>query len=227
MLKILIVEDDPKVAFIVQKGLNEAGISTVLAESGGKALDRFAAEAFDMALLDLGLPDRDGRDVLAAMRAKQPNLPVIIVTARDEISDRISGLDAGADDYLVKPFAFSELLARIRALQRRAKPVESAEVRIGDLAVSLLDRTARRAGHLVDLTPREFDLLAYLARHAGETVSRDMLARDVWHVTSRVTSLDNVLDVHIAHLREKIDKPHPVKLIRTIRGVGFVLEAPL
>jgi two-component system, OmpR family, copper resistance phosphate regulon response regulator CusR len=223
MLNMLIVEDDPKVASVLRKGLHELDISASIARNGRDALEQIESAPLDMVLLDLGLPDMDGREVLAEIRKRRPNMPVMIVTARDELSDRVAGLDAGADDYLVKPFAFSELLARVRALQRRSRGSESQELRVGELVLDLLNRRVQRAGQPVELTPREFDLLAYLMRNSGQTVSRDMLARDVWKITSRVTSMDNVLDVHMAHLREKIDRPFPTKMLQTIRGVGFVL----
>lgn len=222
-MNLLLVEDDPKVASTLRKGLMEANITANVARNGQTALEMIEQFPVEFVLLDLGLPDMDGRVVLQELRNKYPNLPIMIITARDELTDRVSGLEGGADDYLVKPFAFAELLARIRALQRRSKSGDSHELRLADLTLDLTTRQVQRGGQNIDLTPREFDLLAYLMRHAGLTVSREMLARDVWKISSRVTSMDNVLDVHVAHLREKLDRPFSTKLLQTVRGVGFIL----
>jgi two-component system copper resistance phosphate regulon response regulator CusR len=169
------------------------------------------------------LPGRSGVDVLQALRAEGSRTPVLLLTARDAIEDRVLGLDSGADDYLVKPFAFTELSARVRALVRRGEP-DVIQRRVGDLVLDLEQRRVRRGTRQITLTPKEFDLLAYLARHQGQTVTRRMLARDVWRELHRATPLDNVIDVHITHLRRKIDDGHQQKLIHTVRGVGFVLR---
>ena len=184
----------------------------------------YAKAAFDAILLDLGLPGRGGLEVLAGLRSQGLRLPVLVVTARDAIDDRVRGLDAGADDYLVKPFAFAELLARLRALLRRGRPEEALRVRVADLEVDPLTRTVRRGGEEIELTTREFELLQYLMRHHGQIVSRDMLARDVWKELSRGTPLDNVIDVHVARLRKKVDPGGGPRLIHTVRGVGFVVR---
>jgi DNA-binding response OmpR family regulator len=149
---------------------------------------------------------------------------VLVLTARDTVQDRVLGLDTGADDYLVKPFAFAELLARLRALVRRGRVVESPRLEVGDLDIDLISRRVMRGGKIVDLTVREFELLEYLVRHQGQVVSRESLARDVWKETARTTPLDNVIDVHIARLRRKVDAEYPVKLIHTVRGVGFMVR---
>ena len=222
--RLLVVEDDQKVAASVGQGLRESGFQVALAGNGEQALKALASGRFDLVLLDLGLPGRDGLEVLRELRQRQDQTPVLVITARDGLQDRVRGLDAGADDYLIKPFAFSELLARVRALLRRAQGSELTRVRVGDLDVDLVNRQVQRAGQAIVLTAREFDLLAYLARCAGQAVSREMLARDVWRETSRATPLDNVIDVHISHLRDKVDRAFKNKLLHTIRGVGFVLK---
>ncbi len=221
---ILLVEDDPRVASSLVQGLSEVGYAMTRTSSAEQALKQLGATRFDLVLLDLGLPGRDGLDVLRELRGRQDATPVLVLTARDTLNDRVKGLDAGADDYLVKPFAFVELLARIRALLRRAQSVETNCLKVADLAVDLLNRQVTRAAQAITLTTREFDLLAYLIRCTGQPVSRDMLARDVWKETSRATPLDNVIDVHISHLRDKIDRDFELKLLHTIRGIGFVLE---
>ena len=222
-IRIILVEDDARVAASVREALRAAGMQVDAARSSRNARELLAQSLPDALLLDLGLPDGDGLDLLREVRKHHTNLPVLILTARDELDDRVRGLDAGADDYLVKPFALAELTARLRALLRRAATTDGAEVRAGELTLDLLGRSATRANRHLDLTPREFDLLAYLARQPRQTVSRSMLERDVWRITSRATSMDNVIDVHIAHLREKVDRPFAFPMIRTVRGVGFML----
>lgn len=222
--QLLVVEDDRRVAASLVQGLTESGYTVQQAGTVEAALKRLAATRFDLVLLDLGLGGRDGLEVLRELRGRQDAIPVLVLTARDALSDRVQGLDAGADDYLVKPFAFPELLARVRALLRRAHTTEPARLKVADLELDLLQRMVTRAARPLTLTTREFDVLAYLMRNGGQTVTRDMLARDVWKETARVTPLDNVIDVHISHLREKIDREAAVKLLHTIRGVGFILE---
>ena len=169
------------------------------------------------------LPDGRGLGLLRDLRIKGDVTPVIILTAMDQLSDRIEGLNAGADDYLVKPFDLSELSARLNAVARRYAGNPNPLVRIGNIEIDLAARSILRAGRTIDLTAREFDVLALLAQWRGQPVSRDLLAREVWKVNRRLTPLDNVIDVHLLHLREKIDKDHPAKLIQTVRGVGFRL----
>jgi DNA-binding response OmpR family regulator len=168
------------------------------------------------------LPGRDGLQVLATLRSQGVETPVLVLTARDALEDRVAGLDSGADDYLVKPFAFAEVLARIRALLRRGRSTEALRLSVGDLDVDLVSRKVTRAGRHIELTVREFELLEYLLRHEGQVVSRGALARDVWKETERTTPLDNVIDVHIARLRRKLDAEFPTRVIHTIRGVGFM-----
>jgi two-component system, OmpR family, copper resistance phosphate regulon response regulator CusR len=197
----------------------------VLVERTGEgAFFRITTEQFDAVLLDLTLPGRDGLEILKAVRERGIKTPVLVLTARDTLQDRVVGLDAGADDYLVKPFAFTELLARLRALVRRGRAAEPPRLAIGDLDMHLITREVTRGGNRVELTVREFELLEYLLRHQGQVVSRETLARDVWKETARTTPLDNVIDVHIARLRRKVDADQAAKLIHTVRGVGFVLR---
>lgn len=221
--QILIIEDDTKTALAIQDGLRADGHEAIAASSGESGVALFMEKPFDVIVLDWMLPVRDGIGVLKVLRAQGIRTPVLLLTARDTIEDRVLGLDSGADDYLVKPFAFAELSARLRALLRRANETDSVQSRIRDLTLDLEQRRAIRGGRPIALTPREFDLLYYLARHHGQTVTRQMLARDVWRELHRATPLDNVIDVHIAHLRRKIDEGQAIKLIHTVRGVGFVL----
>ena len=181
-------------------------------------------ERFDLVVLDVMLPNRSGLEILRAIRQRGFKTPVLMLTAKDSIEDRVLGLDAGADDYLVKPFAFPELLARIRALSRRGAPDPVSKLRIADLEMDVVGHSVMRGGLMLDLTPREFDLLEYLLRNQGHVVSREMLARDVWKEVGRQTPLDNVIDVHVARLRGKVDERFDKKLIQTVRGVGFVIR---
>ena len=222
--RVLVIEDDPKVAGAIRSGLAHEHYDVIVARSGEDGYFRATTEPFDAVLLDLGLPGRGGLEVLAGLRQHGLTMPVLVVTARDAVEDRVHGLDAGADDYLVKPFAFSELVARLRALLRRGRLEETTRLRVADLELDTLARTARRGGEQIDLTQREFELLQYLLRRQGQIVSREMLARDVWHEPLRGTPLDNVIDVHIARLRKKIDQGFAPRLIHTIRGVGFTVR---
>ena len=222
---ILVVEDDPHVAESLVRGLREAGFSVATAQRLSEADEQLARGAPALVVLDLNLPDGDGRTWLRRVRQEGHRMPVIILTARDTLPERVAGLEEGADDYMTKPFAFAELLARIRARLRRAvAETESDVLRVGDLEIDRLHRQVRRAGRQVELTAREFDVLALLAQWRGQPVSRDLLAREVWKVNRRLTPLDNVIDVHLSHLREKIDGERETKLIRTVRGVGFLLS---
>jgi DNA-binding response OmpR family regulator len=223
-MRALVVEDEQKVANALREGLVGEKFDVVVERTGEGAFFRLNTELFDVILLDLTLPGRDGLQVLKAVRDRGLKTPVLVLTARDGVDDRVAGLDAGADDYLVKPFAFAELLARIRALIRRGRAAESPRLKVADLDVDLITRKVTRGGHPVELTVREFELLEFLMRHHGQVVSREALAHDVWHETARSTPLDNVIDVHIARLRRKIDVDSPDKLIHTVRGVGFVLR---
>jgi DNA-binding response OmpR family regulator len=223
--KILIIEDDTKTANAIRAGLRGEGCDALVARTGEDGLFQLHAETFDLIVLDWMLPGRDGIEVLKAVRARGTKTPVLLLTARDSIEDRVLGLDSGADDYLVKPFAFAELVARIRVLLRRTGDTGNLRRQVGDVVLDVENRRVYRAAKEITLTPREFDLLAYFVRHHDQTITRRMLAKDVWREPHRVAPLDNVIDVHIAHLRRKIDEGHGSKLLHTVRGVGFVLRA--
>jgi two-component system copper resistance phosphate regulon response regulator CusR len=223
-MRVLVVEDEQKVANALREGLQGEHYDVEVERTGESAYFRITTESFDLVLLDLTLPGRDGLAILRAMREKHVRTPVLVLTARDSLEDRVVGLDSGADDYLVKPFAFAELLARIRALVRRGRDAEAPRLAIADLTMDLIGRKVTRGGQAVELTVREFELLEFLLRYQGQVVSRETLARDVWKETARTTPLDNVIDVHIARLRRKVDHERPVKLIHTVRGVGFMIR---
>lgn len=223
-MKILIVEDDGKTARAIEQGLLGEGYGAVVAQTGEDGFFLLSRQPFDLVILDWMLPGRDGIEILKAIREGGHRTPVLLLTARDAVEDRVLGLDSGADDYLIKPFAFAELLARIRVLWRRNAQDEQLRRHIADLSVDIASRRVIRAGEEVMLTPREFELLVYLMRWAGQVVTRQMLAQEVWREHNRATPLDNVIDVHLAHLRKKIDEGRRTKLIQTVRGVGFMLK---
>jgi two-component system, OmpR family, copper resistance phosphate regulon response regulator CusR len=223
-MRVLVVEDELKVANALREGLEGERFEVAVERTGEGAFFRVNTEVFDVILLDLTLPGRDGLEILQALRQRGVKTPVLVLTARDSLQDRVTGLDSGADDYLIKPFAFAELLARIRALVRRGRVAEAPRLAVGDLEMDLVTRKVMRSGVQVELTVREFELLEYLLRYHGQVVSRETLARDVWKETARTTPLDNVIDVHIARLRRKVDLEQPIKLIHTVRGVGFMLR---
>ena len=220
--RLLLVEDDLKVAKALREGLQGEGYDVEIESSGQAALERHGVESFDVVLLDLGLPDLDGLDVISTLRQRRIDTPIFVLTARDAVGDRVDGLNTGADDYLAKPFAFTELLARINALLRRGRTVPAGPISIGPLVIDGAARKVTRASVEVVLTAKEYDLLVYLARAEGQVVSRDALARDVWKESSRSTTLDNVIDVHVSRLRRKITQNPP--LLHTVRGVGFALR---
>jgi two-component system copper resistance phosphate regulon response regulator CusR len=224
--RLLIVEDDAKTARSLVTGFQAEGFRARAVQNGAEAVSSLATAACDAVVLDWMLPGQDGLQILHKLRNQGNRVPVLLLTARDAVDDRVRGLEAGADDYLAKPFSFAELLARVRALLRRAASVEPLQRSIADLTVDFVTRQASRAGKSLELTPREFDLLAYLICHAGDAVSRDQLARDVWRETNRATPIDNVVDVHVARLRRKLDNPEIFsgKLLHTLRGVGLVLR---
>ncbi|MDD2500800.1 MAG: response regulator transcription factor [Geobacter sp.] len=224
-MRVLVVEDERKIADALKRGLEAEGYEVVAVASGEEGFFCLNSESFDLMLLDLMLPGRDGLEILQTMRSKGFTLPVLVLTGRDTVEDRVLGLDSGADDYLVKPFAFPELLARLRLLLRRGKHETEKPLALADLQLHLPTHQALRNEQLLDLTSREFELLAYLLKNQGHVVSREMLAHDVWKVRERSTPLDNVIDVNIARLRRKVDDPFTLKLIRTIRGVGFMATA--
>jgi DNA-binding response OmpR family regulator len=224
-LRILVVEDERKVAKAIQEGLEGNSYAVVVAHTGEDGFFRANSEQFDLLILDVMLPARNGIEVLSAIRKQGHRVPVLLLTAKDSVEDRVVGLDAGADDYLVKPFAFPELLARVRALLRRGKTESATILKMQDLEMDLLSRSVKRGARLIDLTAREFEVLEYLLRHQSQVVSREMLSRDVWKEHVRHTPLDNVIDVFMGRLRRKVDEGVSTKLLHTVRGVGFVLKA--
>jgi len=224
VVRVLVVEDERKLAQVLSSALQAEHYDVVVAATGEDGFYRANAEQFDLVVLDLMLPGRSGLEILQTLRQRHVETPVLILTARDGVEDRVLGLDLGADDYLVKPFALPELLARIRALLRRGRPSEVFRLKAADLEVDLVARRVVRGDRSIELTGREFDLLEYLLRHQGHLVSREMLARDVWKEPRRATPLDNVIDVQMTRLRRKVDLENAPRLIHTVRGVGFVLR---
>jgi DNA-binding response OmpR family regulator len=224
LVRVLVVEDERKLAHVVTSALEGEHYEVVAAATGEDGFFRANAEVYDLVVLDLMLPGRSGLEILQALRKRHIDTPVLILTARDGVDDRVLGLDLGADDYLVKPFALPELLARIRALLRRGRPSEALRLKAADLEMDLVARRATRGHRTLDLTAREFELLEYLLRHQGHLVSREMLAREVWKEPRRATPLDNVIDVQMTRLRRKVDAEGHARLIHTVRGVGFVLR---
>ncbi len=222
-ISILVVEDDVVLADALSMGLSEAGYACRVAHSIKDARDMFDTVTPSLILLDMGLPDGEGIDFLEGVRETEATLPIIITTARSGVSDRVTGLERGADDYLVKPYAFEELMARIRTQLRHVQR-SMLQQKVGDLSIDLPSRTASRAGTVLDLTPREFDLLAYLMSLQGEVATREMLQHEIWKVRSTMTSMDNVIDVHVSRLRQKLNIDGLPPLLHTVRGVGFVLK---
>jgi len=223
-MRVLVVEDERKLRDVLATALHSEHYEVVASGTGDDGLVRAQGEAFDLVVLDLMLPGRSGLEILQALRQRRIDTPVLVLTARDGVDDRVLGLDLGADDYLVKPFALPELLARIRALLRRGRPAEVVRLKTADLEIDLVARRASRGSRALDLTVREFDLLEYLLRHQGHLVSREMLAREVWKEPRRATPIDNVIDVQMTRLRRKVDVDGGPRLIHTVRGVGFVLR---
>jgi len=223
-MRLLVVEDEKKVASALQQGLQAKNYEVTVAHTGEEGFFLVNAQAFDLLILDLMLPGRNGLEILRTLRRKGLQTPVLILTARDAMEDRVRGLDEGADDYLVKPFAFPELLARIRALLRRGRSDQVLRLKAGDLEMDLVTQTVTRDGQTIELSSREFDLLEYLLRYRGQVVSKEMVARDVWKEAGRATPLDNLIEVHVAKLRRKIDDPFASKLLKTVRGMGYVLK---
>ncbi len=221
-MKILVVEDEAKTAAYLQKGLTENGFVVDVAARGDDGLRLVRVGSYDLIVLDVMLPGLDGWSVLSQLRQAQLTTPVLFLTARDSVSDRVKGLELGADDYLVKPFAFSELLARVRTLLRRGPTRPAETVQIADLELDLTRHKAARGGSRLDLTPKEFALLSLLARRSGEVLSRTLIAEQVWDMN--FDSGTNVVDVHVRRLRSKVDDPFERKLIHTVRGAGYVLE---
>jgi heavy metal response regulator len=221
--KILVVEDENRIADFVQRGLESAGYEVAHAPDGQTALNLLHQSDFDLMVLDLMLPDMDGLTILEKARNRKVSPPVLILSARGGVDDRVKGLELGADDYLVKPFAFVELLARVRALMRRGQP-GLEKLAVADLVVDTVRRRALRGGENIELAPKEFSILEYLLRNRGRALSRTMIVEHVWDM--EYDGLTNIVDVYIRHLRSKIDDRFPVKLIHTVRGIGYMLEEP-
>ena len=224
-MRILVIEDEKKTAAFLAKGLREAGFDVDVAPDGETGLEQARATKFDLLIVDIMLPHKDGWDVVAELRRDEVRTPILFLTARDSVRDRVKGLELGADDYLVKPFAFSELLARVRSVLRRAPQQQPEHLRIEDLELDTERHKATRSGVALNLTPKEFLLLAHLVRSSGAVVSRDEIAEHVWDVG--FTTDTNVVDVVVRRLRSKVDDPFKTKLIHTIRGVGYVLKGAL
>lgn len=223
-MKMLIAEDDPKMLGILRRGLEESGWVVATAPDGAEALYLASIDTFDCFVLDVNLPEVDGFEVCRRLRAQKVWAPVLMLTARDDVADRVAGLDAGADDYLVKPFAFDELLARLRALVRRGSSERPTVVTVGDLSIDPATRAVTRAGTPITLSQREYALLEYLALHAGKVLSRTQILEHVWDIN--YSGMSNVVDVYVGYLRAKVDRPFDTPLIHTVRGTGYVLRAP-
>jgi two-component system, OmpR family, copper resistance phosphate regulon response regulator CusR len=223
-LRILVVEDEVKVANALKQGFEDQEYEAVVANTGEDAFFRINTEPFNVILLDIMLPGRNGLQILTGLRRQGIQTPVILLTAHDAVEARVAGLNAGADDYVVKPFAFDELSARVRALVRRGGPLNGPHLKFADLDMDIMTRKVTRGGQVIDLTAREFELLACLMRHQDEVVMRDTLAQELWKDSVRGTPLNNVIDVHIARLRRKVDVGYRRKLIHTVRGIGYGLR---
>ena len=222
-MRILVVEDEKRIADFLSRGLQGAGYAVDIAPTGGQALDCIHATDYDLVILDLMLPDMDGLQVLQKVRNRQPGPPTLILSARGGLDDRVKGLEQGADDYLVKPFAFVELLARVRALLRRGQPAPE-KLQVSDLTLDCIRRKVARAGETIELAPKEFGILEYMMRNKGRPLSRTMIVEHVWDMD--YDGLTNIVDVYIRHLRSKIDDRFQVKLIQTVRGIGYMIEGP-
>jgi two-component system copper resistance phosphate regulon response regulator CusR len=222
-MRILVVEDEKRIADFVSRGLESAGYAVDVAGDGSTASEMVHATEYDLIILDLGLPDMDGLTVLRKIRNRKGSSPVLILSARDAVDDRVRGLEGGADDYLVKPFAFVELLARVRVLLRRGQPTPE-RLQVGDLTLDCIRRKVTRGGENVELAPKEFSILEYLMRNRGRPLSRTMIVEHVWDMD--YDGLTNIVDVYIRHLRSKIDDKWPAKMIQTVRGIGYMLDAP-
>jgi DNA-binding response OmpR family regulator len=223
-MRVLVVEDEPKLAEFIQQGLAEESFAVEVTRSGEDALQRARAAAYDVIILDVMLPGVDGFAVCRELRHAGIETPILFVSARGLVDDRVKGLDTGADDYLTKPFAYAELSARVRALLRRRQPTAFVPLTVGDLTLDPVTRVVKRGSRRVDLTAKEYALLEYLMRHAGQVVTRTMIAEHVWGFTW--TRLTNVIDVYINHLRKKVESADEPRLIHAIRGSGYVIRAP-
>jgi DNA-binding response OmpR family regulator len=222
-MRILVVEDEKRIADFLCRGLEGAGYAVDAAGSGGVAIECLHATDYDLVVLDRMLPDMDGLQVLERIRSGKTGPPVLILSARGDLDDRVKGLETGADDYLVKPFAFVELLARVRALLRRGQPTPE-KLQVGDLSLDCIRRKVTRNGETIELAPKEFGILEYMMRNKGRPLSRTMIVEHVWDMD--YDGLTNIVDVYIRHLRSKIDDRYSAKLIQTVRGIGYMIEAP-
>src|SRR5438105_9797815 len=221
-MRILVVEDEKRIADFLSRGLESGGYAVDVAGDGSAAIEMVHATEYDLIVLDLGLPDLDGLKILAKIRNRKTSPPVLILSARDAVDDRVKGLELGADDYLTKPFAFVELLARVRALLRRGQPTPE-RLQVGDLALDCIRRKVTRSNENVELAPKEFSILEYLMRNRGRPLSRTMIVEHVWDMD--YDGLTNIVDVYIRHLRSKIDEKWPDKMIQTVRGIGYMLDS--
>jgi len=222
-MRILLVEDEPQIADFIARGLSEDGHSVDIARDGEEALEWPSAADFDIIILDVMLPSIDGIEVCRTLRGQGLRMPILMLTARDAVEDRVRGLDSGADDYLIKPFAFTELLARVRALSRREPALLGTKLEVGDLVMDTATRHVTRAGAELELTAKEFALLEYLMRHPNQVLSRTVIAEHIWNYD--FDNVTNVIDVHVKNLRKKIDEGFEGKLIQTVRGAGYRLSA--
>jgi len=223
-MKILVIEDERKVASFIMRGLEEVGYTVAIAKDGEEGIYLAESENYDLIILDLILPRKTGIEVLKELRQMRVDTPILILSAKDSVDDRVLGLDSGADDYLTKPFAFSELLARVRALLRRGESVVPVKLQVGDLVMNTVTREVTRAGKEIRLTNREYTLLEYFMRNTGKVLTRTQLSEQVWDYT--FDTFSNVIDVYVNYLRNKIDREFEPKLIHTVRGVGYVLKPP-
>jgi len=221
-VRILIVEDEKKVAGFIKKGLEEETYAVDVAYDGEEGFHLAAMNQYDMIILDLMLPKMDGLEVLTRLRDKKVSTPILLLTAKDAVDDKVTGLNKGADDYLTKPFAFSELLARIRSLLRRGQSETQTELKVGDLILDMVSHKVSREGEEIELTGKEYSLLEYFMRNEGKVLTRTMIAEHVWDYN--FDTFTNVIDVYVNHLRKKIDKKYPAKLLHTLRGVGYVMR---
>jgi two-component system copper resistance phosphate regulon response regulator CusR len=222
-MRFLVVEDEVRIADFLERGLQSAGYAVDVAHNGQNALDMVHSTDYDLIILDMMLPDMDGLKVLEKVRNRKASPPVLILSARGTVDDRVKGLETGADDYLVKPFAFIELLARVRVLLRRGQP-SPEKLQVADLVLDAVRRRVTRGGEVIELAPKEFSILEYMMRNPGRPLSRTMIVEHVWDMD--YDGLTNIVDVYIRHLRSKIDDKFPIKLIHTVRGIGYMLDVP-
>lgn len=222
-MRLLVVEDEKRIADFLSRGLQSAGYAVDVVHTGNEAVERVHATEYDLVILDLGLPDIDGLQVLDRFRNRKSVPPVLILSARDSVDDRVRGLEQGGDDYLVKPFAFVELLARVRVLLRRGQPTPE-KLQVGDLTLDCIRRRVTRSNEVIELAPKEFSILEYMMRNRGRPLSRTMIVEHVWDMD--YDGLTNIVDVYIRHLRSKIDDKFPMRMIHTVRGIGYMLDVP-